>query len=214
MALRVPADKQAKTARGHTFFNGNGVYQESELEHRVSSVLHTLSGLRELQSQYPKVHYTDADGVLREHTFDYFIVLNDGTRVAVAVKYARKRAEMIDLLDRICAAGITGVGPLGKLTPRVADAVTLMTNEEATHEAFENAYFILTSRLHHDDAECARLVDVVKRLPGQFRFGDLLRDVRARDKRRTAVWRLIDLRLIAPVYSGRIDDRSWLRACA
>ncbi|MDH6297462.1 hypothetical protein SAMN03159422_03362 [Agrobacterium fabrum] len=61
-----------------------------------------------------------------------------------------------------------------------------MTNEEANHEAFENAYFILTSRLHHDDAECASLVDVVKRLPGQFRFGELLRDVPTRDKRRTA----------------------------
>lgn len=94
LALRKPADKQAKTARGHTFFKGNGVYHESELEHRVSSVLQTLFELRELQSQYPKVHYIDADGVQREHTFDYFIVLNDGTRVAVAVKYARKRVEM------------------------------------------------------------------------------------------------------------------------
>ncbi|WFN85093.1 hypothetical protein [Agrobacterium pusense] len=90
MALRVPADKQAKTPRGHTFFNGNGVHHESELEHRVSSVLQTLAGLRELQSQYPKVHYIDADGVLREHTFDYFIVLNDGTRVAVAVNMQRR----------------------------------------------------------------------------------------------------------------------------
>ncbi|WLP56502.1 hypothetical protein [Agrobacterium fabrum] len=104
----MPADKQAKTARGHTFFNDNGVYHESELEHRVSSVLQTLSGLRELQSQYPKVHYTDADGVVREHTFDYFVVLKDGARVAVAVKYARKRAQMLDLLNRICAARITG----------------------------------------------------------------------------------------------------------
>lgn len=176
LAVRVPALRQAKTARGHTIFRHTVVYHESELEHRVSTILQTYRGLARLISQYPKVEYVDADGVVRQHTFDYFIELDDGTRIAIAVKYERKREEMLNVLDRICANGITGIGNGGKRLPSVADAVALVTNSQATQEAFENAFFILASRTQHDQAECDALLELLRQMPPTFRFGHLLKN--------------------------------------
>lgn len=214
LAIRVPALKQAKTTRGHTLHGSTVVYHESRLEHRVSKVLQTYRGLKRLVSQYPKVEYLDDEGVIHKHTCDYFIELDDGSRLAIAVKYERKRKEMLDLLDRICANGITAVGKDGKLTPGIADAMVLVTDALATDEALDNAFFILSSRDHHDETECAILHDIVRKLPGTFRFGTLLLNCSFRAKRRTAIWRLLDLNLIHPVSPGRIDELSWLRAAA
>ena len=174
-------------------------------------MLQTLGGLRSLQSQYPKVLYLDAEGCDREHVCDYFMVLADGTRVAVLVKPDRKRLMMLDLMERICAAGFTGIGKCGNASTGVVDAVALMTDVEATYEWFENAYFLLASRDHHDDAECSVLEAEVRRLPGRFRFGQLLIGASSRAARRTAIWRLIDLGIVEPVFSGRIDELAWLR---
>ncbi|MBB4010261.1 hypothetical protein [Allorhizobium taibaishanense] len=212
LALRTPALKQAKTTRGHTFYRDTVIYHESGLEHRVSVVLQTYRGLARLISQYPKVEWVDEDGVAHHHTCDYFIELADGTRVAIVVKYERKREEMLDLIERICNNGITGIAKGGKRTVGVADAVVLVTNAQATQEAFENAYFLLSSRAHHDQAECAALYDIVQQLPGTFRFGQLLLNCWPRAKRRTAIWRLLDLGLIEPVNPGLIDELAWLRA--
>ncbi|MDR9759432.1 hypothetical protein RJJ37_07265 [Rhizobium redzepovicii] len=211
-ALRTPALKQAKTNRGHSVFRSTVVYHESGLEQRVSALLRTYRNIKRLGSQYPMVEYADSDGVVRRHTFDFFIELTNGTRIAIAVKALRKHKEMTDLLDRIRAYGITGVGKWGRRTPGIADAIMLATDAEATYEQFENAYFILASRDRHDEAECARLHDLVRGLPGQFRFGQLLLNCASRAKRRTAIWRLIDLGVLEPSSSGRIDELSWLRS--
>lgn len=87
----------------------------------------------------------------------------------------------------------------------------LATDAEATYELCENAYFILTSRDHHDEDETTRLCDLVKGLPGQVRFGQLLLNCASRAKRRTAIWRLIDLGVLEPVSLSRIDELSRLR---
>lgn len=211
LAVRVPALKQAKTARGHTDYRDTVVYHESELEHRVSTVLQTYRGLSRLVSQYPKVEYADDDGVIHEHTFDYFIELEDGTRIAIAVKYERKRSEMLDLLDRICANGITGVSKTGQRVRGIADGVALVTNARATHESFENSYFLLSSRTQHDQSECDALHHILQEMPTTFRFGHLLTNCGLRAKRRTAIWRFLDLGILEPVATGRIDELSWLR---
>lgn len=211
LAVRVPPLKQATTARGHIFNTDTVVYHESELEHRVSIVLKTYRGLAHLVSQYPKVQFKDNNGDTHTHTFDYFIQLECGTRIAIAVKYNRKREEMLQVLDQIAASGITGVGKNGQLTPGVADAVALVTETEATFDAFENAYFLLRSRDHHNDAECDAALSDAESLEARFRFGELLLNCWPRAKRRTAIWRLLDMGLLVPMDSGRIDELTWLR---
>jgi hypothetical protein len=210
-AMRKPALKQAKTNRGHSIFGNVVVYHESGLEQRVSALLRTYRDVKRLVSQYPRVEYFDKDRTRREHTFDYSIELVDGTRIAIAVKPSRKREEMADLLERIRDNGIIGLGTGGRRTPNIVDAVMLATDTDATYELFENTYFILASRDHHDEAEAAHLHDIVRHLPGQFRFGSLLLNCPSRSKRRTAIWRLIDFGVLEPVVLGRIDELSWLR---
>ncbi|MGJ7038918.1 MULTISPECIES: hypothetical protein [Shinella] len=211
-ATRKPALKQAKTNRGHSVFGNIVVYHESGLEQRVSSLLRTYRNIKTLMSQYPRVEYFDDEGIRHQHTFDYFVELTDGTRIGVAVKPSRKRDEMKDLLKRIRDNGITGVGTGGRRTTAVVDAIILVTEHEATYDLFENTYFILMSRSHHDDAEVRQLRNVLEKMPGQVRFGHLLLDCSSRRTRRTAIWRLIDLGFLQPVNLGRIDELSWLRA--
>lgn len=211
MAERAPPFKQAKTARGHTFFGDVVVYHESETEHRVSTILRAYGDIREIHSQYPKVEWIDDDGVIHHHTFDYFIVAPNGLRVAIAVKDARKEAVMTDLMGRIIANGITGIQKDGTRFRGIADAVLIATNKHATIDHFDNATAILMSRRHHNDAECVALLNVIQQMPGVFRFGQLLLNAPSPARRRTGVWRLIDHRYIEPVNQGRIDELSWLR---
>lgn len=213
LAKRAPPLKQAKTARGHTIFGDTIVYHESETEHRVSTILSAYCDLREIHSQYPKVEYVDADGVRRAHTFDFYGLDTSGLRVGIAVKDDRKEEAMTDLMGRIIANGITGIENDGRRVPGIVDVVLVATNKHATFTVYENAQAIVASRSHHDDGECHALAKIVQRMPGSFRFGQLLLSAPSPSKRRTAIWRLIDLRVIEPCDDGRIDELSWLRVC-
>jgi hypothetical protein len=199
-ATRRPPLKQAKTTRGFSVFKNVVVYYESVLEQRVSSVIQARNDVAELHSQYPVVSYVGADGNRHLHTFDYYVVFKDGHRVAVAVKYEAKRAEMLDLLWRIKSADIK----------HVADDVALMTQSNATLSDFQNATAIMWSRAHHDDREVADLLEIVCDLPGQFRFGELLRGCRNVANRRVAIWRLIDALFLVPLHRELITENSWL----
>lgn len=200
LATRRPPLKQAKTARGHTIFHGIILWHESLLEFRVSCLLQTWKGVREIHSQYPRVTYVDAEGKTRTHTFDYFVIFEDGRRLAVAVKMHRKRAFMMDMLARIESAGIGGL----------ADAICLMTERDATLDAFHNASEILASRETCDPVGERELRDIVRRMTGRFRVMTLLSGCRNVAARRSAIWRLIDLGELVPEEPGRIDELSWL----
>ncbi|MGB3813771.1 MAG: hypothetical protein WA950_11140 [Shinella sp.] len=181
-------------------FNGNVVFHESELEHRVSTVIQARSDVRELHSQFPVLPFADDDGVIHDHTFDYYVVFDDGYRVAVAVKHARKQAQILDMFDRIARHDFS----------HVADDLRLMTDEDATYEAFYNAHDILRAREHFDEVECQNTRSIARRLVGRFHFAELLRGCRHVGARRDAVWQLIDRGDLVPLSPGRISDLSWL----
>ncbi|WP_245450246.1 Tn7 transposase TnsA N-terminal domain-containing protein [Rhizobium anhuiense] len=176
------------------------VFHESELEHRVSTIIQARADVRELHSQFPVLPFADDDGVLHEHTFDFYVVFDDGYRVAIAVKHARKQAQILDMFDRIGRHDFS----------HVADDLRLMTEEDATYEAFYNAHDILLSREHFDEAEYQTTRSIAKRLAGRFRLGELLRGCSHLGARRDAVWQLIDDGLLIPLSSGRISDLTWL----
>ncbi|WP_210383990.1 hypothetical protein [Rhizobium lusitanum] len=199
-ATRRPALRQAKTARGFTIFNGTVVFHESELEHRVSTIMQGRADVRELHSQFPVLSFSDDDGVIHDHTFDYYVVFNDGFRVAIAVKHARKQAQILEMFNRIARQDFS----------HVADDLRLMTEEDATYEAFYNAHDILRAREHFDTIEYETTLSIAKRLAGRFRFGELLRGCRHVGSRRDAVWQLIDRGHLVPLSRGRISDLSWL----
>ncbi|GEO87519.1 MULTISPECIES: hypothetical protein [Alphaproteobacteria] len=176
------------------------VFHESELEHRVSTVIQARRDVRELHSQFPILPFADDDGVVHDHTFDYYVVFEDGYRVAVAVKHARKRTQILDMFDRIARHDFS----------HVADDLRLMTEEDATYETFYNAHDILRAREHFDEVEYEITRSIAMRLVGRFRFGELLRDCAHIGARRDAVWQLIDHGHLVPLSPGRISALTWL----
>jgi len=176
------------------------VFHESELEHRVSTIIQARADVRELHSQFPVLPFADDDGVIHDHTFDYYVVFNDGYRVAIAVKHARKQALIHDMFDRIARHDFS----------HVADDLRLMTEEDATYEAFYNAHDILRAREHFDEIEYDTTRSIAARLVGRFRFGELLRGCSHLGARRDAVWQLIDQGYLLPLSRGRISDLTWL----
>lgn len=205
LATRQPALKQAKTSRGHSIYRGIILWHESLLELRVSYLLQTWHGVREIHSQYPRVTYVDAEGKTRTHTFDYYVVFEDGRRLAIAVKMYRKRAAMLDMLARIEADGIAH-----RHGPRLADETRLMTEQEANVASFHNCSEILAARDRPNPAEIEALREIVRRMTGRFRFVALLSGCPNVAARRSAIWRLIDLGELAPEATDRIDELTWL----
>ncbi len=167
--------------------------------------------MRELHSQYPVFVYIDEEGVIRKHVCDFYVVFDDGHRLAVPVKYSRKEEQMESLITRIRKAGFTRLDKGGKLTVGAVDDMRLMTEIDATIDDFENAQAILHSREHFDASQCEELYKMVRKLPGCFRFGELLRHSSNRAKRRTAIWQLIDRGHLLAASKGRVDELSWLR---
>lgn len=205
LATRKPALKQAKTSRGHSIYRGNILWHESLLELRVSYLLQTWHNVREIHSQYPRVTYIDPEGKTRTHTFDYYVVFENGQRLAIAVKMNRKRASMLDVLTRIEAGGISH-----NRGPRLADETRLMTEEDGNVASFHNCSEILAARDTLDPAAVDELREIVHRMTGRFRFMTLLSGCLNVAARRSAIWRLIDLGELVPESIGRIDELTWL----
>jgi len=204
--VRKPPATHAKTLRGFSIFRETVVYHESDLERRVSKVIQLRKDVKQLYSQYPVLLYRDADGVLREHISDYCVVLEDGWTVAVVVKHARKEAEMLDLIGRMKAEGCVRKSKDGKITPWAVDDILLMTEHDATYGAYDRAERIMRARRMRNEAEYTRTLEIVRKLGGQFRFGELLRGCDDRAARRTAVLLLIDDMVLVTEGQGRIDD--------
>jgi hypothetical protein len=177
----------------------------------VSVKIQGRNDVKELHSQYPILLWIDAEGKIRKHTCDYFVVFDDGSRLAVAVKYEKKETTMDDLIKRIRIAGFTRYDGKGQLTVGAVDDMRHISEVDASIDDFENAQCILAARRHPDAAEYSKLLDLVGKLPGRFRLGELLRNCANIAKRRTAIWRLIDDGHLVAVSSGRIDELAWLR---
>lgn len=188
------------------------VDHESELEHRVAVILQARRDVEALHSQYPVVIYVDADGITRNHTFDYFAVLKNGLRIAIAVKPFRKQEAMLDLLERIRQSGLAGYDARGLLVTGIVDQTLLLTGVEANRDAYENAKDILRSRDHYHGDEYDGLALEILKFPDQFRFGELFRATGCTAKRWATAWALIDHKIITPVKSGRINNLSWMTA--
>lgn len=209
-AVRKPPATHGKTLRGSSVFNEAVIYHESDLERRVSTLLQLRKDVREIHSQWPILLYRDADGKLCEHIVDYCVVFDDGASVAVPVKHARKMPVMRDLMDRIRAEGFLRKNRNGTVTPGAVSDIRLMTEREATYDAFENAKRIMRARRMRVEADYFRVYAIVQKFGGRFRLGELLRGCDDRAAQRTAILLLIDDGVLIPETQGRIDDLTLL----
>lgn len=148
-----------------------------------------------IRGQWPKVYYNTEDGE-HDHTFDAWVRLDTGKRVAIAVKPAKDiyKSGLIGILNRIAATGIGGF----------ADDVTFMTELDANPAAEKNAQEIILSRRNRVEAEYEAAVAQIASIRGAVLFRDLYENARHPGFRKTALWCLIDEGRLAPIKQQRI----------
>jgi hypothetical protein len=199
--------------RGYTIIDNREVQHESGIERNAVAVFRTWHYVKEIYSQRPRVEYADGDGVIHDYVFDYLLILNDDTRVAVSVKAERARAEEKALLEHIVSV------PQSEF-----DNVFLMTDGIATRAAAFNARLILWARDLVTEAVVDQAREMVRQSGSKFFFWQLFDNGIPHHLRRAAIVRLIDLGEIAPTephkrirdYSllEKVDDHAHVRTWA
>lgn len=118
------------------------VVYESILERDLAYILMADSRVRSLYDQPPAVTYVDHSGKQRRHTFDFFVVLQDGTRCAIAVKPEKRADAMKDTLRLI-----------RRQNRGYADTYVVRTEEHITRVRADNARkIVLALRTSHEHA--------------------------------------------------------------
>ena len=180
------------------------MHLESLLEAKVSTVFQANPLIVEIREQYPAVTYLDDQKVERSHTFDLWFKLENGARVAIAVRP----------LEKLNSGNLTSILELiykQRALKGQADYVWVCTEYDVDRGQVANARQVLRSRLVRDPDEISFLFEIVCKLIGTFRFVDLLQGVEIQAHRRNAIWCLIDDGVLEPVLPGRIDDLTYLR---
>jgi len=198
---RTPAEKSPFNYRGCHVANSNAPRNlpfESSVELKAQLILETDHNVVELKTQQPTYRYIGADGESHRHTFDIYARLRDGRRIGIAAKPAALLIEtdLVGTLLRIKDQGLKGI----------LDDVSFVTEKFASDEAAWNAREILLSRRLRNEEEYLIALNVLKGVRGAVPFRALFAGAEVPAHRRTALWCLIDDRLLRPVAPGRIED--------
>jgi len=194
-ATRFPALKSRGSCRGFAVYQDRAVVFESHLELMVLFILALLPNTAAVIDQPPAVTYTDDNGCLRRHTFDYLVIGHDSTRALVAVKPAAKVAE----------SGIQRIVQLiAEQLPRgTADTVHLITDAHFSYadrfnavQAFECCRFPIGE--HHD-----AIANLASQLLGAVRICDLVDASGLGGMGFRAIIRAMTYGLLKPVLPGR-----------
>ena len=176
------------------------LHYESELERALAYLLLTDRDVVLVREQYPVVTYVDDEGRVRTHTFDFFVVLRSGVRVAFAVKPKHRVAKsgLRRLLELVAAQ--TGA--------EHADHFEVRTQEHLPRARVENAVQVYDARRVRDEDDVAALSAVVARQRGKVRVSDLLAALPERNGLLSAVLNLLDDGLLELANDNRRLDLS------
>jgi hypothetical protein len=148
VASRLPALRSRGSCRGFAVFENRCVVFESHLELVTLYLLAMMPDVVQIIDQPSAITFVDDDQIVRRHTFDFLIVLKDGTRILVAVKPAEK----------VARSGIGRTIELiaGQIGPGIADRIIVITDNDFTRvdrfnaqQAFECMRFPIPE---HDEA--------------------------------------------------------------
>ncbi|KAF0128614.1 MAG: hypothetical protein FD152_2290 [Xanthobacteraceae bacterium] len=104
--------------------DGYKLFTESSLESHVANALMAMPTVKSLREQYPRVSFINAFNEHATHTFDLFVEMADGVKLAIAVKpwELAQAKQFFAELKRIATF----------VPPNVADAVILVTDRALT----------------------------------------------------------------------------------
>ncbi|MBB6251468.1 hypothetical protein [Nitrospirillum iridis] len=178
---------------------------ESALELALANILLADRRVVRVEDQPPRVGFIRPDdGRLAHHTFDFRVTLDDGRRVAIAVKpEGRLRS------SRIHAT----VAAIRQQAPWFADSFQVATERHATPRRAANATAILRARRMRCEGDVATMRAMVAGLREEVRLGDLRSWSNLGARAWAAILNLIDdgvLELVAGSIVGQ-DARVRLR---
>ena len=195
VATRFPALRSRGSCRGFAVCGDRVVVFESHLELCVMLQLWTKPHVIQIIDQPPPVTYTDDDGVVCRHTFDFLVVLECGTKVLIAVKPAAK------LVSSGLQRTVNLIGQ--QLGPGIADRINIVTDADFSYadrynglQAFECGRFPIPE---HDEI----IAQITDEMLGGVKIADLVEAAGLGGAGFRAVIRLIAGGKLVPVLPRR-----------
>jgi hypothetical protein len=143
--------------------------------------------------------WTDVDGTLHSHFFDFRVTLRDGRRIALMVKWSTT-AQKPAFKEK--AARIASQVP-----PAFADQVLVVTEQHLDPVEVHNAELIYAVRLPEPDVDAAAR-RAIQGLVGAVKIGDLVAEIGQEGRGFRAVVRLLRTHELKLVGHERIDYES------
>lgn len=139
-ASRLPALRSTMSNRGEIFCAASGriIVYESNLERRAAMIFCASPQVVDVWDQPTPISYIDASGVTRRHTFDFRVILKNGTKIAVVVK-PMERAVARGLFDTMSLVA-------SQLDPSFANKIVILTEEELDAPTAHDAEVVLIAR--------------------------------------------------------------------
>jgi hypothetical protein len=197
VATRIPSPRSRGSSRSSIVGGAEPrrIYCESGLEEKTAYVLHAHPNFADLWEQPSAVKYIDHHGKKRRHTFDFLLLLKNGTRIAIQVKPSKRSAKWKPILERIAA----------QMPRRFADYVLLLTEKDLPRNDVYNAMLIHAVRRDPPRGVDERLREIVMTLNGSVRIADLVKHSGLEGRGFRAVVRLIANGELRVHGGGRID---------
>jgi hypothetical protein len=173
---------------------------ESHLEAKVAYVCLADRRIVDLVEQPPAIHYQDAQGRPRKHTFDFLLTTATGLRILVAVKpWRRAVAKDLETTLQLIAR---------QIPPLIANQVLLVTEQKLDRNKIHNAKLIHAVRRDPDPEADAAVGVHVETLNGSITIGDLVKSTGLAARGFNACIRLIDQGTLVPTGPHRLDYQS------
>jgi len=151
----------------------------SELEQRTAVILLADPTIRELRCQTPTVDWTDDQGEVHEHRFDFCAVYHDGTTRAFNVKYVEEKPEVDALFQALDGLDL-------------GFEMVWVNETMATPGCFQNARSILKARENFNSDDYHDALRCLEGIHGAVYFHGLFKGARNLADRREALFNLID----------------------
>lgn len=166
VATRIPSRRSRFSSRSSIVGGAEPrrIYCEGGLEEKAAYIFTTHRDVADVHEQPAPVRYTDENGKARQHTFDSLLMLKDGRKIAAQIKPAKYEAKWRPIIWLIAQ----------QMSRQFADAAVLLTEKDLHPDLVHNAMLIHAVRRDPPGVHDERMRDLVSKLKGSVRIGDLV----------------------------------------
>lgn len=206
-ATRLPPARTKAHSRGYLVDTRTNRAVSFASTYEMHCALDLLSNrlVVNVEDQPPAVPYLGADGLMHEHTYDYRATLQNGARLALAVKP----------FDKVGSTKIEDV--IERTKPNLAgfaDAAFLVTDRTLTRDRAWNAKSTLRALKIRNEQDCVRMRTIITDAHGVVSAYALARKFERFADGLNAIWCLLYDGVIELAEPARkLVDAPWVRVC-